>query len=94
MKVDVLDARPPGGAQATLDQQLIAPWAIDEYEPLTYGARPLPALAGSGSDDRGADLTSRRSAASGSSSPVAGRSRSYHDRLKVDETVSGSSSAS
>ena len=45
LKVDVLDADRQEELKRRSSQQLIAPWAIDENEPLTYGTRRVPALA-------------------------------------------------
>ena len=53
IKVDVLDADRQEELKRRSSQQLIAPWAIDENEPLTYSSVAYP-RSRSNTDDRGA----------------------------------------
>src|SRR3954469_23981304 len=83
LKVDVLDADRQEELKRRSSQQLIAPWAIDENEPLTYGSVAYP-RSRSVTDDRGATYISPLSGF-GQFLARRGTFPLLRDRLKIDE---------
>ena len=85
IKVDALDPSRQEALKQRSSQRLTGPWAIDELETLLYSATLFPRPRGR-STTTAARSTSRRGAASASTSVASGTLPLQHDQLSLKDT--------